>query len=167
MMKDSDSFEYEDLQGLFRFGYGKLTDTCFMLLQIVDVEIARQWLAVVDINSAVTASPPPDTALQIAFSVQGLRAMGVRESVIAGFSDEFIVGMVADESRSRRLGDIGNNAPDRWDWGGGDAAGTPSVAVALCQRRGHGRMERLRSDGAVHPGVSITQAVADPGYRLQ
>ena len=135
MMKDSDSFEYDDLQGLFRFGYGKLTESCFMLLQIVDVEITRQWLAGVDINSAVTAFPPPETALQIAFSVQGLRTLGVGESVIAGFSDEFIVGMAGDESRSRRLGDIDNNRPDKWDWGGGDAP-VPHLLLLLYAREG-------------------------------
>lgn len=134
-MKDPDNFEYDDLQGLFRFGYGKLTDTSFMLLQIVDAEIAKQWLAEVDVNNAVMTSPPPDTALQIAFSVQGLRALGVRESVIAGFSDEFIVGMAGDESRSRRLGDIAGNAPDSWDWGGSDA-GIPDLLLLLYAREG-------------------------------
>jgi len=134
-MKDSDSFEYDDLQGLFRFGYGKLTDSCFMLLQILDAEIAKQWLTEVDVNSAVMTSPPPDTALQLAFSVQGLRALGVGESVIAGFSDEFIVGMAGDESRSRRLGDIADNAPDSWDWGG-KSAETAHLLLLLYAREG-------------------------------
>ena len=110
MTKDSDSFEFHDLQGLLRFGYVRLTDTSFMLLQIVDAERAKQWLAAVDINNAELASPPPERALQIAFTVRGLRALGVGEPVIAGFSDEFIQGMAGDESRSRRLGDIAGNA---------------------------------------------------------
>lgn len=134
-MTVSESFEFDDLQGLFRFGYGRLTETCFMLLQISDVDAAKQWLATVDISNAVRASPPPDTALQIAFSVEGLRVLGLRDSVIEGFSGEFIVGMNGDESRSRRLGDIGDSAPDRWDWGDGDAR-MPHVLLLLYARKG-------------------------------
>ena len=37
---------------------------------------------------------------------------------MAGFSTEFLSGMAGEESRSRRLGDIGNNDPRRWSWGG-------------------------------------------------
>ena len=119
-MKDSPDFEFDDLQGLLRFGHGKLPDTCFMLLKVIDANAARQWLGSAPVSSAVSSDQPPDRALQIAFSAAGLRALGLRESVIEGFSDEFITGMAGDESRSRRLGDVGTNAPQRWDWGGAD-----------------------------------------------
>src|SRR5262249_7493672 len=33
-------------------------------------------------------------------------------------SDEFLAGMAGEESRSRRLGDIGADAPAYWRWGG-------------------------------------------------
>jgi len=39
-MKNSSDFEFDDLQGLVRFGHGKLTDTCFMLLNIADAAAA-------------------------------------------------------------------------------------------------------------------------------
>src|SRR5688572_5986135 len=120
-MKESIDFEFGDLQGLLRFGYGKLTDTCFMLLNITNVDLAKQWLRTAPVNSATATDPPPGTALQIAFSVEGLRALGLKESVVEGFSDEFIIGMAGDESRSRRLGDVGSNAPQRWKWGGNAA----------------------------------------------
>jgi hypothetical protein len=120
-MKKSSDFEFGDLQGLLRFGYGKLTDTCFMLLNITNVDLAKQWLRTAPVNSAIATDPPPDTALQIAFSVEGMRALGLKESVVEGFSDEFIIGMAGDESRSRRLGDVGSNAPQRWKWGGNAA----------------------------------------------
>ncbi len=130
MMNSPYNFEFYDLQGLLRFGHGKLRDSCFLLLNIVDVDAARQWLNTAPVSSAVTTSPPPDRALQIAFSVNGLRALGLSESIIADFSDEFIVGMTGDESRSRRLGDIGANAPEQWDWGG-NAANTPHILLLL------------------------------------
>ena len=111
-MTTATNFEFDDLQALVRFGHGKLTDSCLMLLDIIDVAAAKQWLGKAPVSSAVAANPPPDTALQIAFSVQGLRALGLQESLINGFSDEFITGMADDESRSRRLGDTGENAPE-------------------------------------------------------
>ena len=135
-MKISSGFEFDDLQGLLRFGYGKLTDTCFMLLNVINVDLAKQWLNTAPINSAITTDPPPDMALQIAFSVEGLRALGLKESVIDGFSDEFIVGMAGDESRSRRLGDIGRNAPRGWQWGG-NVAQVPHVLLLLYARKGN------------------------------
>ena len=96
----------------------------------MDADAAREWLNTAPISSAITVNPPPDRALQIAFSVNGLRALGLRESIIADFSDEFIVGMTGDESRSRRLGDVGVNAPQQWDWGG-DASQTPHILLLL------------------------------------
>ena len=117
-MKNSGEFEFDDLQGLVRFGYGKLTDTCFLLLTIADAKAAKEWLTAAPISNAANTDHKPDTALQIAFTAQGLRAMGLSETGIEGFSDEFITGMSGDESRSRRLGDVASNAPETWQWGG-------------------------------------------------
>lgn len=117
-MKPSSEFPFDDLQGLLRYGHGKLIETSFLLLNIVDATAAQQWLSSAPVTSAIESKPHPKTALQIAFSVNGLKVLGLPEHAIAGFSDEFIVGMSGDESRSRRLGDIAGNAPDHWDWGG-------------------------------------------------
>lgn len=134
-MNRSTDIEFDDLQALLRFGHGNLADTCFMLLNIADAAAAKQWLSSAPVSSATKTNPPPDTALQIAFSVDGLRAMGVQESIIEGFSDEFITGMAGDESRSRRLGDTGSNAPAFWQWGG-DPAQVPHILLLLYARKG-------------------------------
>ena len=134
-MKNSGDFDYEDMQGLLRFGHGKLTDSCFLLLNIVDADAAKQWLKSAPVSSANKTKTRPVTALQIAFSVDGLRALGLKESVIEDFSDEFISGMAGDESRSRRLDDIGTNAPEHWDWGG-DSTKVPHVLLLLYAKEG-------------------------------
>ncbi len=132
-MKNESNFEFCDLQGLVRFAHGKLTDTCFMLLKVTNANAAKQWMnkmhSSISTASAATGELPL-TALQIAFSAEGLRALGLKESIIEGFSDEFITGMAGDENRSRRLGDVGGNAPKHWKWGG-DAAQTPHVLLLL------------------------------------
>lgn len=118
-MKISGDFEFDDLQGLVRFGYGNLTDTCFLLLDIKDPSAAKQWLGTAPVSGAVKEDKRHITALQIAFTSQGLQAMGLGE-IINDFSDEFIYGIAGDPSRSRRLGDIETNAPSYWEWGGDD-----------------------------------------------
>ena len=109
--------DYGDVQGLVRFGYARMTDACYFLVNIREIATARRWLSTAPITTAVTLNPPPKTALQVAFTRQGLEALRVPESVIAGFSPEFITGMASDQNRSRRLGDIDANSPANWRWG--------------------------------------------------
>lgn len=129
-MNTSGEFQFDDVQGLIRYGHGKLTESCFLLLNIIDVDAAKLWLKTNRFTHAKQTKTAPVTAMQIAFSVHGLRVLGVNESVIQGFSDEFIIGMSGDESRSRRLGDTGNNSPVSWEWGG-DAAAAAHIILML------------------------------------
>jgi Dyp-type peroxidase family len=109
--------DYTDVQGLIRFGYKKMTKAWFALLRVKDAAMARAWLHAAPVTNAVEVKPPPATALQIALTAPGLEALGVPASVIAEFSHEFRGGM-AEESRSRQLGDVEANAPEHWSWGG-------------------------------------------------
>src|ERR1044072_1976517 len=109
--------EYQDMQALLRFGFKHLHRASFLLLQVKDAELARAWLATAPVTSAVTANPLPATALQIALSSDGLRALGIAPSVVDAFSSEFLVGMGGDPGRSRRLGDVAQNDPAHWEWG--------------------------------------------------
>lgn len=134
MTTKSATVDFADMQGLVRFGYAKLTEASFLLLRIRDAAAARAWLAAAPVSTAEYQSPPPATALQVAFTSEGLRALGLADDMLAGFSAEFVAGMSGDESRSRRLGDIGNNAPQYWQWGA--AARVPHVAAMLYAREG-------------------------------
>lgn len=127
--------DYGDIQGLARFGHGRLKEACYLLLRVADREAAQAWLRAAPVTTAVTMTPPPSTALQLAFTSQGLAALGLAEEVIDQFSDEFRAGMAAEPSRSRRLGDLGDNAPSAWRWGGSEPD-TPHVLVMLFARQG-------------------------------
>jgi Dyp-type peroxidase family len=109
--------DFADVQGLVRFGYKDMTKASYALLRVKDPAAAREWLRTAPITSAVAMNPPPKTALHVAFTAAGLRALGVAEAVISGFSHEFREGMT-QESRARQLGDVEANDPKRWDWGG-------------------------------------------------
>src|SRR5438105_2389878 len=123
------SVELDDVQGLVRFGYRHLTEACFLLLRVKDPAAVRAWLAQAPITSAVKADPLPQTALQIAFTSDGLRALEVDPDLCAEFSAEFVAGMASDAARARRLGDVGANDPSGWKWGAGERV--PHVAVLL------------------------------------
>jgi len=110
--------EYSDIQALTRFGHGGLQEALFLLLDITDAAKAGEWLETAPVSSAEWSDPPPETALQVAVTASGLRALCLDEAVLEGFSEEFISGMAADDSRSRRLGDVADNAPEHWTWGG-------------------------------------------------
>lgn len=110
--------DFSDIQGLVRFGHGHLSEASFLLLDVVDPGAARTWLQSARVTTAEAATPRPKAALQVAFTAAGLRAMGVPDPVVAGLSDEFLEGMASPHSRSRRLGDVGANDPERWQWGG-------------------------------------------------
>lgn len=123
------SVDFTDIQGLMRFGFGKLTEASYRLLEIRDAAAAGAWLAQAPVTTAVEMTPPPKTALQVAFTREGLEALRVPTEIIAGFSPEFLAGMAGDDNRSRRLGDQGANAPGRWIWGTKGAV--PHLVVLL------------------------------------
>ncbi len=109
--------DLDDMQGLLRFGYGRHTEACFLLLRITESDAARRWLASAPVASAATLAEPPPVVLQVALSSEGLRALQAPNDVIGSFSTEFVDGMSGNASRERRLGDIGSNAPGGWTWG--------------------------------------------------
>ncbi len=128
-MTNTDPIDFTDLQGLVRFAHAPLQEASFLLLTVSNAKAARSWLRTAPVTTAAGKSPPAQ-ALQVAFTAPGLRALEINESVIEGFSEEFITGMVGDDSRSRRLGDVGNNHPNDWDWGG-SKADSPHLVLML------------------------------------
>jgi len=141
--------EYHDIQGILCSGYGSLEEACFLLLRVADPAEAKAWLAAVveepgdeklpySVTHAGHLESHQKQALQVAFTAQGLRKLGVPEDLLKegsnhAFSREFYLGMAAEEpdteGRSRRLGDIGKNAPANWAWGA--PVQTPDVIVML------------------------------------
>jgi deferrochelatase/peroxidase EfeB len=77
--------------------------------------------------------PPPETAVQVAFTAPGLAALGLAPAALAAFSPEFLSGM-ADPSRARRLGDVDANDPSGWDWGRADDV--PHALVMFFAKQG-------------------------------
>ncbi|MGE5763514.1 MAG: Dyp-type peroxidase [Mycobacterium leprae] len=121
------ALELDDIQGLVVRGYGRLKSAAFVLLTIQDATAARRWLAGLLPQVTSAAQRDGDFALNVGLSMDGLRHLGVDETVVAGFSEAFRFGMT-DPTRSRFLGDIDDQAPSTWLWGG---TATPRVDVLL------------------------------------
>jgi Dyp-type peroxidase family len=91
----------------------------YEFLSFASPEAGRAWLTgildTVGNARAVTDAADSDTRwVTVAFTWNGLRALGVEESSLATFPAEFREGMAA---RAEVLGDVGNNHPDHWDVG--------------------------------------------------
>ena len=109
--------EVEDIQGIIVRGYANLKAACFVLLQITDTSKAKLWLTVMAGKVQDGASKPDNACLNIAFTYEGFRTLGLVSQTLSLFSNEFYEGMTG-EYRSKILGDHGESAPVKWNWGG-------------------------------------------------
>jgi Dyp-type peroxidase family len=140
--------EYHDIQAILRSGFGKLEEACLLLLRIIDPGQAKAWLAAVieevdadqrsyRVTRAGHLQSQQEQVLQVAFTARGLQTLGLPEDLFPSsplerahggkadtFSAEFCLGMAGEEAEtagcSRRLGDVGENAPSNWEWGSPD-----------------------------------------------
>ena len=110
--------DYEDIQGIVLRGYGKLHASCFIMLRITDGKMreARSWLGrLADRITVATPAEDRKQAIQLAFTLEGLRKLGLDAET--RFSCEFEDGISA-RHKSRILGDTGDSDPSSWAWGG-------------------------------------------------
>jgi deferrochelatase/peroxidase EfeB len=148
-----DVTERDDVQALLRSGFGPLTEACFLLLRVADVVAARAWLARVHVTSMADLDTKQETVLQVALTAAGMRALGTDPKVIDGFSAEFVAGMAGDAARSRRLGDVGPDAPEHWDWGWAERE--PHALVMLYAQPGALAVFREEVVGSIGAGFDV------------
>jgi Dyp-type peroxidase family len=124
----------EDIQGLLASGYGHLHHARFVLLRIDDAAPAAAWLSRVAGEVTTSQGRSEGSAVNVAIAPSGLAELGVPPA-FAGFSDRFLDGMTAPH-RSRALGDVSENAPEHWGWGGPKS---PRVDILLLLYAATGR----------------------------
>lgn len=126
------------MQGLVLSAYPHLDQAAYLLLAIESPEQTRGWVATT-LDRITSAFKPaarrqssPRTGrgchVNVAFTSSGLvRLCGS----IAHFSDPFTEGIHGRQHRMLMLGDVGASAPDRWLWGGTDAATRVDVLLMV------------------------------------
>jgi Dyp-type peroxidase family len=107
--------EIDDIQH-FLLTRPPATAAHYAFVSFRDPASGRRWLEglldKVGRGGAVSPTQPPDSRwVTIAFTCNGLAALGVDETSLATFPEEFRQGMVA---RAEMLGDTGENHPSRW-----------------------------------------------------
>jgi Dyp-type peroxidase family len=156
-----------DIQGNVLRGY---TFPCaaYLFLRIDDPAKARalmgRMLPQIATAEEWTDGPPP-TALHVALTYAGLRAVGVAQEILDTFPEEFKEGMAA---RAERLGDRGPSAPANWEagLGTGDAHVLVTVYAVDDEHLDRARMalKAVGAEGAVTV-INETRAAALEGGR--
>ena len=119
----------------------------------------RAWLSelIPVVESAASAPATMDSTkrwVTLAFTCNGLRALGVPEDALATFPDAFREGMAA---RADILGDTGGNQPDNWV---GGLAGDDLHAIAILFARDDA--EHARATGVHDELVARTRRRSQP-----
>jgi Dyp-type peroxidase family len=145
-MSRAPTLDLADIQGLLARGYGKLPYAAFVLLRVTDPVSAGAALD--DWAAAVTPAtqPRPGQATNIALTADGIAALTGR-LVPDGFSEQFRTGMTTTY-RSRLLGDVGDDDPAGWLWGGPstDAVHAAVLVYAPTAAALDGRVDEIAAD---------------------
>jgi Dyp-type peroxidase family len=137
--------DLDDIQGLVVRGYKDLNAACYVLLKIMDGAKAKKWCESVIPQITRASTRLEDTALNIAWTRQGLAAIRFNSQITDRFSDEFRSGMITGHKR-RILGDVGESAPENWAWAG--PADEPVHVLLLMYARGTDKLIEFYSSFA-------------------
>ena len=121
--------EFEDIQHILLTRTPAITGR-YEFLSFDTSAGGRAWLSELldkteSVADATAAMDSSDRWVTLAFTWNGLRALGVPEESLQTFPEEFRTGMAA---RADILGDIGANAPEHWV---GGLAGDDLHAIAI------------------------------------
>jgi Dyp-type peroxidase family len=150
------SLELDDIQGGALHERPSPYVGTYLLLRIDDRaagrELVRRLHPVVD-SGRPSSDPARDAWITVAFTYQGLKALGVSQDSLDSFAPEFRQGMAA---RAAELGDVGESSPENWE----KPLGGPDVHVALAalspdQERLEAVVERARRAHQELPGVEV------------
>ena len=136
--------EIDDIQHILLTRVPALTGR-YEFLSFRNAAGGRAWLSAIreKVQSAaeVRASVEKDKRwVTVAFTWNGLRALGVDEASLATFPEEFKQGMVA---RAEMLGDTGENHPDNWV---GGLASPDLHAIVILFARDAAERERCQAE---------------------
>src|SRR2546428_4002291 len=153
--------EFDDIQHILLTRVPALTGR-YEFLSFRNAAGGRAWLSAIleKVHSAKAmreAVNEDKRWVSVAFTWNGLRALGVDEQSLATFPEEFRQGMVA---RAEVLGDTGRNRPDQWV---GGLASPALHAIAILFARNAAERERVTREHqaflARTPGVEALSSL--------
>ncbi len=149
------AIELDDIQAGALFERPSPYVGTYLLLSIRDRDDGRELVRRLHriVNPAAAAVDADETSLTVAFTYQGLKALGVPQASLDSFSPEFREGMAG---RAEVLGDTGESGPDHWE----EPLGSPDVHVAIAVLSAdEGQLEaageKARRAHAELPGIEL------------
>jgi Dyp-type peroxidase family len=114
-----------DIQGFITSGFGHLPAGLYLFLRFTERTSAKAWLR--RVADAVTSARSwrraqgepkrkPEESLNVGFTPEGLRILGLPPVALETFPADFLDGM-SSPSRSRILGDVYESDPQKWEFG--------------------------------------------------
>jgi Dyp-type peroxidase family len=156
----SPRIEIGDVQGFVARSYVKLAQACYVSVHFGDgvtAAAARAWVGGLAERVTPASKSSPEvyregSARNVAFTFDGVKALGLDQTTLGTFQLEFIQGMTAEHTR-RALGDTGEDLkPEKWLWGGPK---TPAVhAMLFLFADTPERLASLRDDEAKHAAAA-------------
>src|SRR4051794_29026435 len=153
--------EFDDIQHILLTRVPAITGR-YEFLSFREPAEGRAWLAGI-LDKVASAQEAKESVereqrwVSIAFTWQGLRALGVDEQSLATFPKEFRDGMSA---RAEVLGDTGRNSPDQWL---GGLASPALHAISILFARNADERERVTREHqaflASSPGVEALSSL--------
>jgi Dyp-type peroxidase family len=114
-----EKLETNDIQGIIVRGYSELPAAAFLLIGIQEQKAAKRWIKEIAPGITTGVQKPTNNAINIAFTLEGLKALGLNETALDSFPMELQDGMIT-KHKQQFLGDYGTSAPANWEWGGKD-----------------------------------------------
>ena len=160
------TLELEDIQGIILRGYGSFVHVRHFIVAVADADAARAVVgslvpvvpatgnpARLAVTTAAEWHVKPDYTLNLSFTYEGLSALGVPSTLIAGFAPEFASGAIGNASK---IFDVGDSAPENWEGGMGVASEVHAI-FSLFARTAH-EMEWRTSEllAAISKAIRLT-----------
>ncbi|MFZ0747650.1 MAG: hypothetical protein WAM85_24815 [Terracidiphilus sp.] len=178
------TLELEDIQGIILRGYGSFVHVRHFIVAVADADAARAVVGGLVPAVPATVNPTclavttaaewhvkPEYTLNVSFTYEGLSALGIPSTVLAGFAPEFASGAIGCASK---IFDVGASAPENWEGGMGVASEVHAI-FSLFARTAH-EMEWRTSEllAAIskafrlthrHDGKALPDGYVHFGYR--
>ena len=140
------ALELDDIQGIILRGYGSFVHVRHFIAAVADAGGARALIGSLIASAPARVNPAclavttsaewhvkPDYTLNLSFTYDGLAALGVPSSLLAGFAPEFASGAIGNASR---IFDVGDSAPTNWEGNMGVASEVHAI-FSLFARTAH------------------------------
>lgn len=122
-----ETLDLRDMQGLLARGYGGLPEATYLVVSVDAPAAARRALRELAGRVTDAQRAPSDHAVNLALTAGGLLVLTGATSLHPGFAEPFADGMTSPY-RNRILGDVEDDDPAGWEWGG---PGTDPVHLLL------------------------------------